>query len=229
VSATHAGHTPVTYPNIIISAEQTRLLPITFTCEFVDDASFSYASAEPWTQIPVVFTGNTLTGTEPMTYTWNFGHEADVYLGNPITHTFPKATTSLWPYSVTMTVTNACSQQTVQEWVSTRTQLNPCQSIAGLAFDYVPCTVMMQEHVQFMATIMTGTQPITYTWNFGTGAGLWVGNPITHTFPTHTSSMPYRVTVTATNACSQQTVERRIIVHPHRIYLPVILHQPHTR
>ena len=73
-----------------------------------------------------------------------------------------------------------------------------------------------------MGTVMTGTLPIVYTWDFGNG-GTAVGGVVTYTFSVETAILPYTVVMTATNACGVAVTEQVVTVHPYQVYLPLII------
>jgi PKD repeat protein len=78
--------------------------------------------------------------------------------------------------------------------------------------------------VTFNGTALTGTTPITYSWNFGDGSAVGSGSPITHLFPITLATQNYTVTLTAANACSTQAAASKLVnVQPVRVYLPLIL------
>ena len=81
----------------------------------------------------------------------------------------------------------------------------------------------MNEPVTFTA-VVTGTEPITLTWDFGDG-GTAQGLSVTHTF-TETGS--FTVTLTAENACGVTTVSHAVPVEDVQtpewmIYLPIVV------
>jgi len=227
VTASLSGYESVVHSGIRITAQQTTTLPITLcmTCTSLVDVGFDVVPQEPIAQRPVTFTGTAPAGTPPITYTWNFGYEGANLVGNPVTHTFPKAESSIVPYRVTMTATNACSQQVKQDWITVRDAVSECLSIDGLAFTFMPQVPFVGQVVTFTGTVLTGTLPITYTWNFGDDTLQDEGNPVVHTFPLSTGIMPYRVTVTATNLCSDRTRTEGVTVRSHLVYLPLIIRQ----
>ncbi|MFN2110708.1 MAG: PKD domain-containing protein, partial [Anaerolineae bacterium] len=97
-----------------------------------------------------------------------------------------------------------------------------CVAVDGAGFSYTPMQPLTGQMVTFTGTAMTGTLPIAYTWDFGDG-GTAVGKVVTHTFSAGTAILPYTVVMTATNTCGFDETEQVIRVHPHQIYLPLVV------
>jgi PKD repeat protein len=76
--------------------------------------------------------------------------------------------------------------------------------------------------VTFNGTALTGTTPITYSWNFGDGSAVGSGSPITHLFPITLTTHSYTVTLTAANACGTAPVLKSLTVQPQTIFLPLV-------
>jgi uncharacterized repeat protein (TIGR01451 family) len=102
----------------------------------------------------------------------------------------------------------------------TTTAVIDCLPLSGPELAFSPSTPRVGETVTFTATVAAGSQPISYTWDFGNG-GIAGGPLMAHTF-----SLPgtYTVTVVLSNACTMGvTVERAITVGPAcRSYLPLL-------
>jgi hypothetical protein len=120
VTASYPGYETFTHAGVVVTAEQTTTLTITLSCRLVSGANFTFSPQHPSWLTPVIFTGTVMTGTEPITYTWNFGDATPVLAGNPVTHTF-RAESSVMPYRVVMTATNACDYEAATGWVTVRT------------------------------------------------------------------------------------------------------------
>ncbi|MGC9395128.1 MAG: S8 family serine peptidase [Anaerolineae bacterium] len=98
-----------------------------------------------------------------------------------------------------------------------------CQPISGADFTFVPSPAAVDKPTVFTGIVTAGQLPITYTWNFGDGSGVEIGNPITHTF---TTSDTFTVWMTATNACpSVGTAMQEVtaMVTEVYIYLPIVV------
>ncbi|HPD40852.1 MAG TPA: PKD domain-containing protein, partial [Anaerolineae bacterium] len=87
-------------------------------CVAVVGADFTYTPAQPLVGQTVTFTGTVTAGTLPLTYAWDFGDEGTAS-GAVVAHAFPLATAAR-PYTVTLTVTNACSQVSASHVLTVR-------------------------------------------------------------------------------------------------------------
>ncbi|MBN1580665.1 MAG: S8 family serine peptidase [Anaerolineae bacterium] len=104
-----------------------------------------------------------------------------------------------------------------------------CTPVLGADFSTSPPMPVVGQTTTFSATIAFGSQPITYTWNFGDGTLGGSGPIVTHTFTTVAASSVYTVTLTAANACpSEKVTAKQIAVLSRALYLPIILrdHRP---
>lgn len=217
--------------SITVNSNRTEDFLLEPFCPTVSGVDFGYAPSEPVAWEPVAFTATVATGTDvlPVTYTWDFGDDGGVGVGNPIIHIFPFSVTTQ-TYTVTLNVANGCSsQQTVWQTVTVKAGTQPCPLLSGVDFDYAPPEPLVRETVAFTATAATGTavRPITYTWSFGDGVtSTRQTNTIIHAFPFTTTELTYTVSLTVTNVCpSQQNVEKTVTVLPYpcAAYLPLVL------
>ncbi|CAG0936883.1 hypothetical protein TFLX_05779 [Thermoflexales bacterium] len=107
--------------------------------------------------------------------------------------------------------------------VVTATFVLACVPVAGVDFTYTPPAPKVGQLVTFNGTALTGTAPITYTWNFGDSSAPGSGSPITHLFPLSASAQSYTVTLTAENACGSAPVAKVIQIQPLTVFLPLIM------
>jgi len=101
-----------------------------------------------------------------------------------------------------------------------------CIPADGVNFAWTPLQPTVGEEVTFDATVLTGTVPFSYTWNFGDRPDDVLGtNSITHTFPLTNTARSYTVTLNVANACtvSGVEVEKAITIQPKVIYLPLVM------
>ena len=137
----------------------------------------------------------TVTGTQPITYNWDFG-DAGTQGGTDTNPTFTY--NAAGAYTVTLDVANACG--TDSDFIRVTVTPPVCNpvSITALMSD---SPVELGEVMNFTATV-TGTQPITYTWDFdddGTPEQSGVGlDTVSHTFA---SAGSYTVTLDVENGC----------------------------
>jgi subtilisin family serine protease len=108
VWAETTGYEPSATAEVQVTAQATATLNFTLTaiCQVAVPALIDFAPDPPLVGQVVSFTAAVKSGQPPITYTWDFGDNASLALGNPITHTFPATRTQA--YTVTLTVDNAC-------------------------------------------------------------------------------------------------------------------------
>ena len=189
-------------------------------------AGLSLTHAPPPLQAgqPVTFVGHIVSGTLPVTYTWHFSGTAPV-VGNPVTHTFPAQPPLTTTHTLTLTAVNACSQQTRTQTLSVHNPPPLCAAIDGLAFIQQPATLTGGKSITLTANVITGTRPISYTWQINNSVHLQ-GNPIMHTLPTTGSAWNLiTVVVTASNLCSTQKYTAQLTFMTQRVYLPLVMRE----
>ncbi len=107
-------------------------------------------------------------------------------------------------------------------WVSV-TVTPVCDAVAGVDFIFSPMIPLGNEPVQFVSSVMTGTAPLTYSWEFGTGA-IAQGSAVSYTYPNSRTFQVYTVTLTVANSCpSSMQVQKVVVVQPYRVFLPVVM------
>ncbi len=98
-----------------------------------------------------------------------------------------------------------------------------CYPVAGGDFTFEPALPRSGESVQFAATVLTGTAPFTYSWEFGTGMGAQ-GEAVSYTYPVSWTFQVYTATLTVVNGCpGSMQVQKVVAVQPHRVFLPVVV------
>jgi hypothetical protein len=197
-------------------------------------------SVEFWPTAPqagevVTFTA-TVSGGQPISYTWDFGDGSDSVSGEDaaqVEHIFPDLH-GVNTYTVTLTAANPVS--TIQgEAVVTVT--GPEQELAILAADLLwePVEITAGKPVTFTAVI-TGGLPTTWTWSFGDGTDPVSGadlNQMTHTFPLSDEMSVYTITLQVENGVSSVTVNRPVQVlrvepqaKVYELFMPIIVITP---
>lgn len=106
--------------------------------------------------------------------------------------------------------------------VVTATFASTCVSVSGVDFTYTPAAPKVGQLVTFNGTALTGTMPITYSWNYGDGSAVGSGSPITHLFPITLTTQSYTVTLTAANACGTVPVLKSLTIQPQTVFLPLV-------
>ncbi len=103
--------------------------------------------------------------------------------------------------------------------------ITACIPVSGTDFTYAPASPTTTSTVTFTGTVAAGTSPITYTWNFGDGSSIGLGNPTTHLY---SIAGPYTIVMTATNGCGSASNSHPISVTgagpvSATVFLPIIL------
>lgn len=92
-----------TYQDYLANPLEVTVTAQTYDCQWPAGVSFSWP---PGTTVgeETAFTASVAEGQSPFTYTWGFGNDNTITVGNPVSHTFELPGT----FSVTLTVSNAC-------------------------------------------------------------------------------------------------------------------------
>jgi PKD repeat protein len=93
-----------------------------------------------------------------------------------------------------------------------------CTPVGSVDFVWSPFEPEVGDEMTFLASA-TGTAPISYAWDFGDGDTA-SGEQVLHFYD---SGGVYPVTLTASNACGEQSISHSISIAPFmQLYLPVI-------
>ncbi len=152
---------------------------------------------------------NLSTGTEPLTYTWNFGDGTPVSHDKIPVHTYA----AVGVYDLTLTVSN-----TITQTPATTTAKVYFAPVAG----FIPSTysILPGDTVTFSNT-STGGGILSYTWDFGDGSPVsYEANPV-HSFPREHRT--YQVKLTVVNDYGSSEYQAGILVEQFKIYLPFLL------
>ncbi len=151
----------------------------------------------------------TVIGAAPLTYAWTFGDGGTATVEDP-THVY--ALTGC--YTPTLTVTNACGQDTWSERICV------CEAVAGADFTWVPTTPWVGEMIDFSGSIDAGSPPLLWHWEFDDGATAG-GQSVLHAFATPGDHL---VTLTVTNGCGEEVIQHTVTVvrEYYYYYLPII-------
>jgi PKD repeat protein len=151
-------------------------------------------------------------GSEPLTYIWDFGGDGTAEDEDTAAPTFTYD--DVGDYVVTLTVENACGED--EETLNVRVD-EPCDlEILELASD---SPVALGDPMQFTA-LVTGTEPIDYTWLFGDGeeqSGVDL-DAVSHTYDAVDT---YFVTLIVENFCGteQATLTVKVVEQPLLVWI----------
>jgi|GEM_PF-2475529 len=155
-------------------------------------ANFYASPTNGCAPLTVNFTNQSSDATS---WSWNFGDGCTSTEQYP-THTFSNTGT----YTVSLTATNACGNNSKSETIT----VNPCPIVN---FSATPTSGCAPLTVNFTNQSSDATS---WSWNFGDGC------TSTEQYPTHTFSNTgtYTVSLTATNACGNNSKSETITVNP---------------
>ncbi|MCB0208862.1 MAG: PKD domain-containing protein [Anaerolineae bacterium] len=150
---------------------------------------------------PVFFTATVTGGTEPIFYSWNFGDGSATVIAEPPESNFISYTYSITGnYTVILTAANFSSTPIMTTSIVISATDLPEPPPPNVSFTYSEPAIV-GEPVVFTATVISGTQPIFYRWNFGDKTGEFSPTPPTAITISHTYdlSSEYTVILSATN------------------------------
>jgi len=165
----------------------------------------------------VVSFGTELTGTEPFAWSWEFGALGGSTEPTP-TVDFGRDGT----YPFTLTVTNCVEAYSDTHAGEVTVTCAVCDPVSATDLSWTPLTPTVGQAVTFNGDA-TGTQPISYSWDFGNGD--WGSGQVV----TYSYSLPgvYTVTLTVVNGCGEDTAQAAICVVAvplrYEVYLPLVL------
>jgi PKD repeat protein len=169
-------------------------------CQPVTDVRLTYTPTHVYTYTPVLFSGEIVTGSPPVTYSWAFGDGTAPVTSTAATpvltaaHTF----TSVEVYTVSLAALNSCTVTPTQRALTLT--VHPCEALAGVTATYWPTAARVGEVITFTAGVTSGSPPWAFQWAFG-DTHTATGAIVAHAY---TAPLTYTLALTASNACSQQ-------------------------
>lgn len=175
----------------------------------------------------VTFTGEILTGSLPVSYTWDWGDRSLPASGVAAlptftaTHTFTRAQ----ELTVTLAARNACTLTPTTQ--SRPLVIAPCQAVTGAQIVPFPETVQAGQVITLSAVLADGSGPLSFAWDLGDGT-VGAGPVVTHAYPIAWEDASYTVILTASNPCGSQVISmplsvlawRRHTYLPHSVKVP---------
>ncbi len=156
------------------------------------------------TGAPVTFTGSVNTDATPLVESsWDFG-DGTIANGLTATHSFNQEGT----YNVSFAVANGNGRGTDSRTCVVTVE-DPCEAAVITSMTASNMAPDTRSNVSFSANT-SGTQPVSYRWNFGEGGTSTSANP-SHTF---TEAGTYTVTLEVTNCGGTVSRTMTIVVVP---------------
>lgn len=210
---------------LALYARPAHALPYCWPLHYKPSAAFTFSPQSPYAGQSVQFDASSTTsgywvndcggtGPDTTTYSWDFGDSSGAGSGLQPSHAYAAAGT----YTVTLTATSTGGSSTISHDVT----VTPCAVVHNApvaAFDYSPASPQAGDSVQFDASASTpgtwndgcaasGTDPTTYTWDFGDGS---TGSGVT---PTHAyaAAGTYQAVLTVTSDSGSPTASKAVTV-----------------
>jgi len=158
-------------------------------------ANFSYSPSSPNLAQTVSFSDSTSGGTQPYSYTWNFG-DGSTATGSTVDHAYSTAGT----FTVVLTVKDSSSSQQTASSQKSLTVTSPPPPLTA-SFSHSPSSPQTQQAVMFTGSASGGTTPYSFSWTFGDG-GAGTGSSVSHSYQ---STGSYTVALTVTDSSGQKT------------------------
>jgi PKD repeat protein len=158
---------------------------------------------------------------QPLTFGWTQLGGTLVMLSDSSavmpTFTAPAITSTL---VFQLVVTDSLGLASMPALVTITVELTPVTTLPpdGAAITLTTGIALLQPSKDFTATLGSGDEPITYTWDFGDGSPLFYGPVASHVYAPGT----YTATLTATNSAGTVTTTLRIFV-PWRVLLSIMV------
>jgi PKD repeat protein len=155
------------------------------------------------------FTATLLSGTAPISYSWDFGDGVGSSAEANPAYTYAAAGS----YTVTLLVENACGTDTAELVVEVVCE-TPTVSFASDS----PAALGQAMH---FTSMVSGSGPFSYTWDFGDGLGSSVE---AHPVYTYTAVGTYTVTLSVEGACGSDSYSALVVVEEplYMVYLPLV-------
>ncbi|MGD8967961.1 MAG: cohesin domain-containing protein [Anaerolineae bacterium] len=186
--------------------EETLVVEV---CEPVSIDDF--VSNSPVTLGETMYFTATMSGSEPITYDWDFGGAGTLVGGGEETGEF--VYDAAGTYTVTLSVENDCGTDEATLVVEV------CEPVS--IDDFVSNSpVGIGDTMYFTATV-SGSEPITYDWDFG-GAGTLVGGGEETGAFVYDEPGTYTVVLSVENDCGEDEATLDVTVEGYMLFLPVV-------
>jgi PKD repeat protein len=222
-SATGVYTVALTAWNTCTVAPLTVTVRVTVTsppCVAPAGLGLTYTPTLAYTNTEVLFGGEVITGSLPVTYSWTFGDGTVPVTGTATAPAFTAAHTftAAQVYTVSLAAWNVCTITPTQQGLTLA--VSPCTAVSGVTATYWPAAARVGEVITFTAGLSGGLQPWAFEWAFGDGQAD-SGAVVTHAY---TAPLTYTLTLTASNPCSRQVATATLRVAPSlwRAFVPLV-------
>ncbi len=149
------------------------------------------------------------TGSGALTYNWDFG-DGSTGTGDTANHTY----TNVGSYTVALTVTDSTGLTSTKATKSIDV-VNPS---APSALTLIPQVKgFVADSSIYLATTVTGSGPLTYTWNFGDGSPVVTTQDRTSPLHSYAIAGVYTVSMTVSDSFNQHATATAVVVSPNVI------------
>ena len=187
-------------------------------CEPVEQIDLAYEPPDIYTGTEVLISANVISGSLPLTYTWDLDDGSSLVTGTTTVDLFTvtHAYSDTGFYTITLTAWNSCTVEApLTSTLAITVSERPCLTPTGLIVSYTPTQVYPYQETLFAGQVTTGTPPLTYTWDFGDETEPVSGTSAALTFSTtHAFTVPdvYTVSLAAWNLCTVTPTRESITV-----------------
>jgi PKD repeat protein len=184
-------------------------------CQPLAGVTLAYTPTHVYPDVPVLFAAEIVTGSLPVTYTWNIGDATPLITGTAVSSPFTATHgyTASGVYDVVLSAWNTCTVPPLTSTILLTVEARSCVTLTGLALTCAPTQVYTYTDVLFTGQVVTGSLPVTYTWAFDDGAQPVTGTTATPTFTTthtFTTTRAHTVTLAAWNVCTVTPAQQAV-------------------
>jgi len=184
-------------------------------CQPVSEVALGYTPTLVYPKTAILLGGEILTGSLPITYSWDFGDGTIPLMGTASSAvlTASHSYTATGLFTVTLSAWNTCTQPVFTTTTPVTVTARPCLTVTGLGLTYTPTRAYTYTEVFLVGAVVTGSLPVTYTWSLGDGTPPITGtaeSPVFTVAHVYTDARSYTATLAAWNRCTITPAERAV-------------------